>query len=333
MMRGLKNTTVTDESRPIISEPLTGAAQPDYLNSVVRIETSLSPDALLDSLHHIEADLGRVRTERYARRTIDLDILLYDDLIMDTEKLTIPHPQMHLRNFVMFGMMDIAPGLTHPLIGECMLELWRRLNGRSFMIAGDLPKLISIAGIIGVGKTTLAEAVADSIDCPIIREAYDTNPYISDVYAGRTDLALKSQLYFLNSRADQLSPQNFLPCQPIVSDYIFEKDRIFARRTLNGGQFSQYENRYDTVSAKVQSPSLVIYLKDEPDNALRKIRLRNRSYEQCIKTSTLADFSNDYDSLFEQYVTCPVITLNAAKFDCKNNDHLTNLVKQIRAYI
>ena len=312
---------------------LANTTQPDYLNCAAQLRTSLSPDELLAELNRIELHLGRVRTERYSPRTIDLDILLYDSFIINTDDLTIPHPQMHLRSFVMQPLSQLAPDLHHPTITETMTVIQQRLNNQSFMIDKNSPRLISIAGIIGVGKTTLADALAESLICQSIHEAYDTNPYISDVYAGRTDLALKSQLYFLTSRAEQLSPVNLPVNQPVVSDYTFEKDRIFAKRTLDTQQFADYSEQYDHVAANVQNPTLVIYMKDSPQNALNKIHLRNRSYEQNIQESTLADFARDYDSLISEYTTCPVITLDISKFDCRKPDQIAGLVKQIKAYI
>lgn len=307
--------------------------QPDFLNCVAQIQTDLPPEELLAVLNDIEQQLGRTRTERHAPRTIDLDIIMYNSLVIQTDTLKIPHPQMHLRSFVMCGIAELAPDLIHPVIGETMTVLKQRLNMQDFVISKNKPKLISIAGIIGVGKTTLAHAIAEIINCQVLNEAYDTNPYISDVYAGRTDLAIKSQLYFLNSRAEQLAPDKLPANQPIISDYIFEKDKIFAKRTLTRQEFSEYCIRYDEVNSIIQKPILAIYLSDTPSRALNRIHFRNRSYEQQIKQATLADFAKDYDELFGDYKNCPVIILDGATFDCKKQDDINSLVKQIRAYI
>ena len=325
--------TVEAVSKLLNFPALAPTDQPDYLNCVAQIQTSLSPDELLAELHRIEQKLGRVRSERFAQRTIDLDIVMYDDLVIKTEKLAIPHPQMHLRSFVMCGMAELAPDLVHPVINEPMSVLKDRLNMQDFVIAKNKPGLISIAGIIGVGKTTLALALAEKLGCTVLHEAYDTNPYMSEVYAGRTDLALKSQLYFLNSRADQLKPEVLTVNEPVISDYIFEKDMIFAKQTLTDDEFAEYSKQYEQVAVNVQTPRLVIYLKDTPARALDKIHLRNRYYEQQIEQSTLADFAKDYDALICDYKLCPVIVLDAAVFDCKKTDHIDSLVKQVRVYI
>ena len=335
MINKLDDTIVKERSMGLCSDALAPTKQPKYLNTVVKIETTLDPHKLLASLQQIEDALGRTRPKRYAARTIDLDILMYDNLVIDTDDLTIPHPQMHLRDFVMYGMMDIAPGVTHPLIGERMLELWQRLNGHSFMLSEDTPKLISVAGIIGIGKTTLAEALSKQLDCPVIREAYDTNPYIADVYAGRTDLALKSQLYFLNSRAEQLTPDKLEPNKPVVSDYIFDKDAIFARKTLTEDEFAIYKQQYKNVSENIVSPSLVIHLVDSSWKALERIRFRNREYEQGIEEKFLAELSEEYDKLlaYNEFKICPVITLNTSSFDSRIDEHVRRLANQVRRYI
>ncbi|MCH8149409.1 MAG: 2-amino-4-hydroxy-6-hydroxymethyldihydropteridine diphosphokinase [Planctomycetes bacterium] len=102
--------------------------QPLYLNSAVRITTTLDPHFLLFSILHIESDLGRERGERWSARTIDIDILLYDHLTLDEERLTIPHPRLHERRFVLAPLSDIAGDMTHPGLGLSIQELARKLD-------------------------------------------------------------------------------------------------------------------------------------------------------------------------------------------------------------
>jgi 2-amino-4-hydroxy-6-hydroxymethyldihydropteridine diphosphokinase len=333
MLRHTDGIESVEPGTIITAKALAKSDQPDYQNTAAKLQVSLTPEKLLACMMKIEDKLGRTRPERYAPRIIDLDILIYDDLIIDIGDLTIPHPQMHLRSFVMTPMAEIAPGLIHPVIGVTMDELSQRLNGESFMLSPERPQLISVAGIIGVGKTTLATAIADQLCCPMICEAYDTNPYIADVYAGRTDLALDCQLYFLNSRIEQITPANLTSGSAAVSDYIFDKDKIFASRTLTAEQFSKYKEEYTDAAASVANPVLSIYLKDQPENALDRIHSRNRSYEQDIRIETLSELAAEYDGLFAGYKQCPVITLDAANFNCMDNDHIQDLVKQVRRYI
>ena len=95
--------------------PVGGSAnQPNYLNAVALIRTTLTPQRLLDVLHDIENRFGRVRTERWGPRTLDLDILLFGELVVKTETLTVPHPEMLQREFVMLPALEVVPNMVHP---------------------------------------------------------------------------------------------------------------------------------------------------------------------------------------------------------------------------
>lgn len=96
--------------------------QPDFINAVARVHTELAPEALLDALFDLEAQFGRVRGEKNGPRLLDLDLLLYDDLVLETPRLTLPHPRMHLRAFVLAPLAEIAPDLALP--GRGSVSAW-----------------------------------------------------------------------------------------------------------------------------------------------------------------------------------------------------------------
>lgn len=93
-------------------------SQPDFVNAVALLETTLAPEALLDALLDIEARFGRIRRERNGPRTLDLDLLLYDDIELDLPRLTLPHPRLHLRAFVLLPLAEVAPELAIPRRGS-----------------------------------------------------------------------------------------------------------------------------------------------------------------------------------------------------------------------
>lgn len=107
----------------LVTAPYGGVEQDDFLNGALEMKTTLEPEELLEVLHEIEQEAGRVREIHWGPRTLDLDILLYDDLVVDTERLHIPHIEMHLREFVLTPMVQIAPWKRHPLLGKTMSEL------------------------------------------------------------------------------------------------------------------------------------------------------------------------------------------------------------------
>ncbi len=97
--------------------------QPSFYNQAVKLITPLAPEALLEQLLAIELEMGRVREEKYGPRTIDLDILMIDDKVLDTQKLTIPHPHLHSRRFALLPLAEIAPSLHHPILDKTVHEL------------------------------------------------------------------------------------------------------------------------------------------------------------------------------------------------------------------
>jgi len=317
----------------IETTPLTGRNQPDYLNTVAEIQTTLTPERLLHRLTDIENALGRTRTEKWAPRTIDLDLLLFGTEIINTTHLTVPHPQMHLRWFVLNGLCQLNPDLPHPLLNRPVAELAARLNGADYILNPTLPQLICIAGVIGVGKTTLAKALAAKLKAELLPEAYDTNPYLPRVYAGRKDLALDSQLYFLQTRLAQLSRNSLKPRQIAVTDYIFEKEIIYADCTLAPHQLTEYKKRFHAVADNAAAPVLTIYLQARCETCLRRIHKRNRPYEQRIELKFLQTLHRDYEKLFTDWTRCPLIRLSAADFNCTDPSDIKTLANETKFYL
>ncbi len=307
--------------------------QPKYLNAVAEIKTNLTAEDVHKKLLEVETALGRGEKNKWSSRIIDLDLLLFGEQIINNPDLTVPHAQMHLRSFVLKGLCQLKSSLIHPVIREPVNVLADRLNGQDFVLNPDIPQLVSVAGIIGIGKTTLAKKLSDLLNCKCIFEAYDKNPFLPDVYAGKKESALDSQLFFLNSRIEQLNNNVLVKGQLAITDYVFDKELIYANRLLDARQLTLYKKTYPPLAEKATQPVLVIYLQDTPKNCLNRIHERNRPYEQKIVLQFLEDLHRDYQQLFANWKTSPVIRKQISQFDCRKNKDLQNLANQLKYYV
>jgi 2-amino-4-hydroxy-6-hydroxymethyldihydropteridine diphosphokinase len=333
MLGGNGNIEVTRVSDLQETLPLGQVAQPNYLNGVAEIRTRLEAQELLRRFKDTETALGREPHAKWASRTIDLDLLLYGDRVVKENGLVVPHPDVHLRSFVLDGLCQLDPGLIHPLLREPMSELLQRLNGGNFVLNPAVPQLISVAGVIGVGKTTLAKKLGEVLRAPVLFEPYDTNPFLPQVYAGKAELALDSQLYFLVYRSQQLGKDALPPGGITVTDYVFDQEMIYARRLLNPTQLELYESIYRPFSQRVTTPALVIHVQDSPAHCLERIRRRSRPYEQGVTLAFLEALDSDYRRMFNGWKACPVLRVPATRLTGYAEAVVEHLVLQVRAYV
>lgn len=333
LMGQTPETEVCQVSPYQASQPLAGGDQPEYLNAVAKVQTTLSAQGLFAYLRRIEDCLGRQRGEKWSSRTIDLDLLLYGEERIKDPDLIVPHPAMHLRSFVLDPLVAMSPGLRHPVLGTTMAQLSQRLQQGNYVLESGMPQLISIAGNIGVGKTTLANGLAKALDAEVLHEPYDTNPFMPEVYAGRMAYALDSELYFLVNRAEQVGRDTLTPGHIYVSDYLFDKVCIYAELLLDDRQLTLFKKIHVPFGASVVIPRLVLYLHDSSKRCLERIHRRNRSYEQDIEESFLNRLDRAYDALLQTWERSPVIRLDVAQFDSLNARHLGGLVEDIKHYI
>jgi deoxyguanosine kinase len=320
-----------DSSSSYETKPLGRTDQPFFLNAVAKIKSTLSYRALFEHLREIEHAMGRQRNEHWAPRPIDLDLLLYDEQIVDEPDLKIPHSQLHLRSFVLKGLCEVSPELMHPVLGRTMRELAGRLNGGNYWLDANRPQLISVAGNIGVGKTTLATGLTDRLAANLISEKYDDNPFLPDVYAGKTELALDSELFFLSSSASQLRRDHMTAGRCYVNDYVFEKARIYASGWLEPDDLANYEKHFESICEGVAAPVLVIYLQDTLENCLDRIHQRNRPYEQQIEPSFLEHLAHGYDTLYTDYSVCPVIRIGPDQ--CRTAEQVDLIAEEVKLYM
>jgi len=154
-----------------------------------------------------------------------------------------------------------------------------------------------------------------------------------EVYAGKKELALDSQLYFLTSRFDQLGRDTMEPNRIAISDYVFNKEQIYAERLLNSQQLDKYKENYNTLQTNIVQPVLVIYLQDLSKSCLERIHERGRPYEQKIGLQFLEAIRSDYEELFAGWKICPVIRISMSEFDCTRNGDIEHLTNQVKYYV
>lgn len=191
---------------------------------------------------------------------------------------------------------------------------------------------IAIEGVIGVGKTTLAQLLAERNGARLVLERFEENPFLPKFYEDRKRYAFQTQLAFLASRfkQQQKMTNKELFDEYIISDYIFEKDRIFARLNLDDDELALYDNIYGIMTGISAKPDLVIYLQSSVDRLMENIKNRGRDYEKHITPDYLQELSDAYNQFFYHYEKAPLIIINSTNVDFLHNpDHLTYLEEQI----
>jgi deoxyadenosine/deoxycytidine kinase len=187
----------------------------------------------------------------------------------------------------------------------------------------DFPHhFVVIEGPIGVGKTSLARRLCASLEAEPVLEQAAENPFLERFYRNPRDGALPTQLYFLFQRAQQLAALNqgdmFAP--PLrVGDYLLEKDRLFARVTLDDAEFGLYEQVHAKLDIQAPKPDLVVYLQAPVDVLLERIAKRGIRYEQQIDRAYLERLNEAYARFFHEYEAAPLLIVNAASIDPINN--------------
>lgn len=188
--------------------------------------------------------------------------------------------------------------------------------------AADLPRFITIEGPIGVGKTSLARRLAETFNYQTLLENAGENPFLADFYRNRRQHALATQLFFLFQRARQLQDLRqsdlFEPVR--VSDFLIEKDRLFAELTLDRNELGLYHQVYDSLAIEAPQPDLVIYLQAPVDILLDRIQQRGIAAEQAIDRKYLEALNEAYSHFFLYYDAAPLLVVNAEQIDPVHND-------------
>ena len=183
-------------------------------------------------------------------------------------------------------------------------------------------RYIAIEGVIGAGKTTLAKKLSEKLNARLICEEFELNPFLSKFYEDISRYAFQTQIFFLLSRYKQQQTlhQVDLFHNLIISDYIFEKDKIFAYLNLQDDELKLYENLISTIEKNIPQPDLVIYLQSNIERLMFNIRLRERSYENNITQSYIENLNEAYNHFFFRFKTSPLLIINSTEIDFVNND-------------
>jgi deoxyguanosine kinase len=197
-------------------------------------------------------------------------------------------------------------------------------------------KFIVVEGPIGVGKTSLARRLCASLSAEAVLEQALQNPFLERFYRNPRAGALPAQLYFLFQRAQQLTAlkQQDLFAPVRVADYLLEKDRLFARVTLDDAEYGLYEQVYAKLDIQPPKPDLVVYLQAPVDVLLERIGKRGIDFEQHIERQYLERLNEAYARFFHEFEAAPLLIVNAASIDPINNpsdyDELLTAIKKMK---
>jgi len=191
---------------------------------------------------------------------------------------------------------------------------------------------IAVEGVIGVVKTSLATLLVEQWGGRLVLEEPHKNPFLEDFYRDPRHYAFQVQLNFLFARYNQLMKlrQMHLFDEVLISDYLFEKDRIFAYMNLDERELRLYERIMAFMERDMHHPDLVIYLQSNVERLMRNIRVRNRSYEREMNREYIRQLNEAYNSFFLSYRHTPLLIVNANELDFVNNfDHREALLKRL----
>lgn len=326
--------------------PAWGFSGHHFLNACIAVDTRVEPTRALELLLQIEKQLGRERSggSGYENRLIDLDIVFYDDAVIDEEQLKVPHPEMAKRRFVLGPLTEILPDKKHPLTGKTVRELWSETEDDSSLkrLKSGLNKFskpaspfnyLVIEGNIGAGKTTLSEMISEDYNAKLIAERFRDNPFLPKFYEDRKRYAFPLEMSFLADRYQQLADdiaQLNLFSDFAIADYDAYKSLIFAQVTLSEEEFGLYRKMFDIVHKSLPKPDCYVFLYQKTERLLENIKKRGRSYEENIPADYLDEIQNGYFRAMKTRENLNVKTIDITDLDfVESREDYIKLIEEI----
>jgi deoxyguanosine kinase len=316
--------------------PSWGFESDAFYNCAVVVHTFASAHKILEQILNIEKRLGRVRgdTLAYQSRIIDIDLIAFNEEIIDTEELQVPHPLMQNRRFVLLPMLDLNLNWMHPVLHKKIAELLeitpdksvctivKKLESPLDSIPLEQFNYIAFEGNIGAGKTTLTTKIAEDFNAKTVLERFADNPFLPKFYEDQNRYAFPLEMSFLADRYKQLSDdlaQFDLFKDFIVADYHIFKSLIFAKVTLQEDEFRLYKTLFDIVYREMPKPDLYIYLYQNTERLLANIKKRGRSYEQNIPADYLDKINGGYLDYIKSQTNLNVLIIDVSDRDFVEN--------------
>jgi 2-amino-4-hydroxy-6-hydroxymethyldihydropteridine diphosphokinase len=296
----------------VYETPAMGFDGDAFLNCTVWMQTNLEPSKILKTILNIEKTLGRKRnaSKNYASRPIDIDIIFIDDLIVETEKLIVPHPEMTNRKFVLQPLAELNSQLIHPISKKNTIKLLAETKDESLLqkqskwLINPMKdytisqyNYIAIEGNIGAGKTSLATKIANDFNSKLILERFKDNPFLPKFYEDSARYAFPLEMSFLADRYQQLVDditQFDLFKESVIADYDVNKSLIFASITLPEEEYALYKKLFQVMHKDLPKPDVYIYLHQNTERLLQNIKNRGRKYEQSIQAEYLQKLNTGY---------------------------------------
>ena len=319
--------------------PAMGFEGDPFLNACVEVRTSLSAELVLSKLLQIEERHGRKRFDdgQYHARTIDLDILFFDDEIIENELLSVPHPRLEQRLFVLHPMVEIAPDFVHPKLKKTTSKLVEDCTDDSPISKhqGTLKNpfqafdfsnynFIAIEGNIGAGKTSLTHMMAEDFNAKSIFERFADNPFLPKFYEDADRYAFTLEMSFLADRYQQISDdlaQLDLFKDFIIADYDVFKSLIFSKITLPEDEFLLYRKLFYQVYKDFKRPDLYVYLHQDTEKLQQNIKKRGRIYEKNLTAEYLEKIHMGYLEFIKNNPQSKVKIIDISARDFVENRH------------